>query len=598
MRLTLLLLVLFFSSLHLTGQDVTIEEDTSKASIVVVDFAEKQKYLRQGDTEVLILTGNVLLHQDSLFMECDSAHKEGNWLYAVGDVLLQQYDSLNVFADTLIYDGDAQHAELSGGVVLQSHAQKLFTEKLFYEVDTKIATYEDGAKLTNDTVHLFSKRGIYFVEDKQVFFKDSVYVQGEDFDLFADTLKYDTESKIAYFSGPTRINHNNGSKIYCENGYYDLANNFAVFANNAQYVKEVQQAQSDSIFFDGKLKQVTLRGNARLQEPGKKGKAREIIYNDSTEIMTLIGEAHFQDSTREVESDLLVYDLANDQFSTTQRARINNPPQFLEADTIDFDNDAGIGKIRGNIIWSDTSSNYTIYAEKANFIDSASYIKAYGNRPLFVSVADQDSFFLSADTLLSFEKTENQVDTIRQFLAFHRVKIYKTDLQAICDSLSYSSIDSMFRLYQDPVIWSDTSQFSADSIQILMVENQIERLFLKKNAFIINSTDEILFNQMKGKDIIAYFLDGEVHKMAINGNAESIYYAQDEEKAYIGVNETLCSRMLIKFGNNEVTDIIFYDAPKATFHPIQKTNPSTLNLEGFYWDTKKRPDSVKDIIAN
>ena len=251
----------------------------------------------------------------------------------------------------------------------------------------------------------------------------------------------------------------------------------------------------------------------------------------------------------------------------------------------------------GNIIWSDTSANYTIKSQRAFYVDSTGYLKAYGGRPLLINRIDEDTFYLAADTLVSFEHISGE-DSVRNFLAYHKVKIFKSDLQAICDSLSYSSEDSIFYLFDDPLIWSDTSQFEADTLQIHLKQNQIDRIYLRQNAFILNSSDEILFNQMKGKEITAFFRSGEIDRMLINGNATSIYYALDDFKAYIGVNDTQCSRMLLRFGNNAINDIVFYDNPKATFHPIQKIKPEELKLEGFNWRINERPNSVNDLISD
>jgi lipopolysaccharide export system protein LptA len=569
--------------------------DTANSNLVIIDKADKvEKTEGIEQQEVLILTGNVLMHQDSLFMQCDSARKEANNLVAVGNVLLQQWDSLNVFAQSLEYFGDTKDAFLKDSVVMQSKDQKLFTDVLMYNTETKVATYDQGATLTNDTVFLYSRKGTFYVATDQVFFKDSVYVQSEDFELFADTLLYNTKEQKAYFLGPTLINLASGSKVYCEGGYFDMVNKKALFTQQAQYVDEDQLANADSIFYDGDLKKVTMIGQASLTEPGKEATADTIIYLENENEMNLLGHAYFQDSIRTMRSASLNYNAETDKLVSNTRSSIDNPPQFLEADAIDFDNKTGVGVALGNIIWKDTAAHYTILCEQAQYLDSSSYLKAYGGRPLLINQIDEDSFLLSADTLVSYEEVIDS-DSIRKFQAYHDVKIFKSDLQAICDSLSYSSQDSIFRLYDDPVIWSDTSQFEADSVSIQLADNKIDQIYLNKNAFIINSADQILYNQMKGKEITAYFKEGEIDKMLIKGNASSIYYVLDDFKAYIGVNETLCSSMLLRFASNTVGEISFYDSPKATFHPIQDADTESLKLEGFNWRDDERPKSKLEL---
>lgn len=594
----LLLGAILILTLQYAGFGQTVEQDTAKNSLVIIDRADRV-ISQKDDTgqEVLILTGDVQLHQDSLFMACDSARKEQNNLFANGNVLLQQWDSLNIFSERLEYYGNTRDAFLRDSVVLQNKSQKLFTDSLAYNADTRIAVYDQGALLTNDTTFLYSRRGLYYLASDEVYFKDSVVIVSPDFQLFADTLMFNTKEEKAVFLGPTRIDLEDGGQVYCEAGFYDTKNNLAFFTQNARFEKEDQTAEADSIFYDGSTKEVRLIRNATLVEDGKRASADTIIYRETDEVVDLVGNALFEDSTRTMRSRELKYDLKNDKLTSSTRSRLDNGPQVLIADIIDFDNKAGLGVASGDIIWRDTVENHTILCDDAEYNDSTGYLKAFGGRPLFISMMDEDSFFLAADTMVSTEIISETGDTTRKFNAYYDVKIFKEDLQAICDSLTYSSTDSLFTLFKDPIIWSDTSQFVADTVQIQLSNSEIDEIYLKQNAFILNSADEILFNQMKGKEITASFKEGELNRMLIKGNAESIYYVLDEQKAYIGANEMLCSRMLLRFGNNEVTDITFYDSPTAKFHPIQDVAPGSLKLEGFDWRVDERPMGLFEISS-
>lgn len=574
------------------------DPDTSTSNLVIIDKALiVEKTLDLEQEEILILVGNVQLHQDSLFMQCDSARKQNNDLLAIGNVVLQQWDSLNVYANELKYFGDTRDAYLKDSVVLQSKTQKLFTDSLAYNTATRIANYETGGTLTNDTIFLYSTRGIFNVSIDEAYFKDSVYIQSEDFELFADTLKYNTAEQKAYFLGPTRIQLTDGGQVYCEAGYYDILNKKALFTQNAQYVNGEQIAEGDSIFYFDSLNQVIMQGQASLTEPGKKASADTIVYYEVEEKLNLTGNAYFEDSIRTMQSESLIYDTQSDKLTSNARSTIENQNQFLEADSIDFNNQLGLGFAAGNVIWRDTSSHYTIICDTARYIDSSSYLKAFGRRPLLINEVDGDSMLLSADTLVSFENVE-QSDTVRAFHAFNDVKVLKSDLQAVCDSLVYSSQDSIFHLYNDPIVWSDTSQFVADSITILMANDQIDKIFLRPNAFIMTSTDHILYSQMKGKEITAFFVEGDIDRMLIKGNAAAIYYTQDDDGAYIGANKTECSSMLLRFDGNAVREIAFYDQPEAVFHPIQKADTEALKLEGFLWRGDRQPHNISDITMH
>jgi hypothetical protein len=129
-----------------------------------------------------------------------------------------------------------------------------------------------------------------------------------------------------------------------------------------------------------------------------------------------------------------------------------------------------------------------------------------------------------------------------------------------------------------------------------MTQEKLNKINLLNNAFIINSPDELFFNQVKGKNIYASFQDNELRKMDVQGNAESVYYAIDDKGGYVGVNETICSDMILLFGNNQVEQIKFLAQPQATMHPMKQVDHEALKIKGFNWETKLRPMNIDDLF--
>lgn len=588
--------------------------DTTKRSPILVDYADVLEFF-QADVTTQKLEGNVELRQDSVFMYCDTATiVSQKLLMAEGNVIIQQSDSLSVFSDSLVYNGNKRVADLYYNVVLVNKDQKLFTDSLNYNLDTKVAKYTTGALLTNDTTQLRSRRGEYYVDTNDAFFKDSVTIVNPDFELKADTLAFNTETQIATFLGPTLINQN-GARIYCEAGFYDARNKVAEFRQNAQFVKESegQIATGDIIRYDGEKEEVVLTGNAVFIDGEKEAKGDMIRYNEVTEVVDLEGNASYKDEKQFIVSDSIRYDSKRETFATVGRSRISDPPQILEANGVDYDSERGVGIAVGDVVWRDTAANLTIICDRAEYNRKEDFLKASGgrnNRSLLITIIDNDSLFMTADTLFAMRDTfalarfaadtlradTMTADTARMLLAYHDVRIFKSNLQAVCDSLVYSDADSIFHFYDNPIIWSDTSQFVADSINIELADGQIDRIFMKKKALMLNSPDEEFFNQIKGKEIVVQFDSSEVRTMNVQGNAEAVYYAMDDEDAYIGVNKTACSSMLVFFGSNEVETITFYQKPKGRLEPMKKANHEGLKLEGFKWQIDRRPGDIDALF--
>ncbi|MCB0580367.1 MAG: hypothetical protein KDD10_13785, partial [Phaeodactylibacter sp.] len=212
--------------------------------------------------------------------------------------------------------------------------------------------------------------------------------------------------------------------------------------------------------------------------------------------------------------------------------------------------------------------------------------------------AGQDSTAIQEDsTAVSGNPADGE--NRRQLLAYYDVRIYKSDMQAVCDSLSYKSSDSTFYFYplrQNPIVWSDTSQFTADTVMMVLADEKIDRILMRNNAFIINSPDELFFNQIKGKNVTAFFEENELRRMSVIGNAESVYYARDESGGYVGVNKTVCSEMMLYFGDNQVDKIKFITEPKAEMKPMKQADHGALKMPGFFWEKQRRPMSLADLF--
>ncbi len=601
MEIKKILRVLFFMILGLgtQAQVIPIEEsppDTAKPQKVIVEHSNIfQGFVDEEGKETHYLKGEVEMRQGSTFMSCDTAilFVEENNVIAYGNVLIQQGDSLAVYADSLFYNGNERVADLFRDVSLSSKEQQLFTELLKYDLKTKVATYFTGATLTTDSTQLTSRKGYFYVSRDEAYFKDTVFVVNEKFSMVCDTLKYNVKTKEATFLGPTRIDQNN-SKIYCERGTYNTETRNAVLYENAQFIKEDQQGTSDTIIYDGKLKELIMKGNAKFRDNDKKASADQIVYEEETEITRMEGNAIYDSKTQHIESDIIIYNKKEATYNTMGRSTVVDGSNILQADSINFDDEKGLGYAQGNVVWVDTAEQITIVCQEADYEKETDYILARGGRPLLITLIDDDSLFLSSDTLVSLR--ENPEDSLRTLFAYNDVRIFKNDLQGICDSLVYSTADSVFFFYQNPVIWSDSTQFSADTMQIQMVNNKMDKIFLQDKSFIINSPDEIFFNQIKGRSITAYFINDDLNRMKVEGNSETVYYTLNEDNAYTGVNKTLCSEMMLYFAENKVQNIHYYNKPSGNYAPIDKINQSEYILDGFKWEIDKKPKSLEDLF--
>lgn len=575
----------------LQAQAVSPEQPPSR--IKWIDALDVRVILEEGQ-RIHHLTGNVELRQDSMYFFGDSAILTQNLLFAAGNVIVIQGDSLTIFGDTLNYNGDLRYGYLTGESFIQQGKSLLYSNFLEYDSHNKMAYYNRGAVLTDGDFQLTSKRGIYNLNTERIIFKDSVEIVGDDFLLRTSEMEYDSETSTAFFIAPTVIIQQD-SRIYTEGGHYNLETGDAVFFNNPQYKKEGEISRADTMIYSASEETLLLIDRVFYQKDSTVITSDRLFYDSPSQIATITGNARVEEGSRVIESHEIIYDLELGKFHTVGRSTVRDERQELTADNLFYGESEGEGEASGNVIWKDLDSGMELYSMQAVFVDSTGSVKAYGGRPLLIYPSETDSLFLVADTIFSFELI-NPSDTQRITKAYYNVLIYRNDFQAVCDSLTHQTMDSTFRMMYDPIIWMDTTQLTGDTIDAILKDGSISSAFIRQNAMVLTSPDYIYFNQMKGREITAGFEEGSLREVRVYGNAEALYFAMDQDDAYVGVNKSESAEIRINLKDNAVERIRFFGKPTNNLTPMHKATEGDFRLEGFNWRDELRPQSLEDIL--
>ncbi|MDW8230792.1 MAG: OstA-like protein [Saprospiraceae bacterium] len=586
--------------------DASSSQDTTQ-KIQVESSLFGEYFLKEG-RYVQKLSGMVRLRHGNTLIFCDTALLDVNDARLTGNILIEQSDSLRLYGDSALYFGDRRVCDIFGDVVLVKGQQELFTNRLHYDFQTKMATYWEGGTMSNGKSQLTSTRGYYDVERKMVYLSGDVLVVDLEFNLRTDTLTYSTETQIVRFVAPTLITQR-GSRLYCEGGFYDLEQNFAVFENNPQYEQDGQRGRAKKIRYNGARQEYVLEGDAFVEEPaqGRSVRADVIRYNAETEKAVFVGNVFYRDSAQTVSGAEVYYDRRTQQYQIRGRGRVSDPPYIIEADSLAFNQELGNGLALGNVEWRDTAEDYTLLAYRADYNRATSFVHAYGafgdegpeGRPLMLSRMEGDTLYLSADTLISF-RPDTTTDN-RTFLAYRDVRIFNQDLQAACDSLAYHAADSMFYFFKKerlPVLWADTSQFSADTLLLRLRNNRISEMRLRENTLVVQSEDARMYNQIKGRLNTVFFEENEAREMHVEGNAEALYYVVDDAGRYMGLNKSESAEMRLYFEERRVVGVKLYGEPQGKLSPMRQVGlTETQKLDGFFWEMQRRPRSVEDLLT-
>ncbi|MDH5597721.1 MAG: Organic solvent tolerance protein OstA [Cyclobacteriaceae bacterium] len=478
-----------------------------------------------------------------------------NYLFAQMTVKLEKADALS---GTVNKEGERLDKAIGNVMFLQGETKIYCDSAYFFKKANKMDVFGNVRIHEGDSIRITSRRGSYDGNTKTAILQNNVvFRKTGEVTLYTNNLVYNRSIGVAkYVNGGKLVDSTNVLKS--EKGYYHVNSRMASFKN---------KVVGDSPDFH--LESDTLQYHTQ----------RNVIY--------------FRDTTLLSDKEGNLFKYHTGEYNTgTKKSRLNSgfieTRQYtLRAENLFLDNLTRKYNASGKVEMLAKNENIIISGEKAYLDKQKGETKVYGNALMKKVMDSGDTLYLSADTLVSLDG-ENEAED--RLLAYFNVKIFKEDLQGRADSLSYNSGDSVIIFYKDPVLWTQGTQLTADTVAIEIANNTIDKLNLYNNSFIISEDSMQHFNQIKGRLMETYFREGIIRKVYVNGNGESIYYVLNEEKGTVeGINNISCSNMLIRFVENQVNNISFYMNPDGSFIPPHEIKPENKELKGFIWREDEKP---------
>ena len=576
-------------------------QDTGK--IIRIIKADRLTLVKvDSASERYILAGHVQLMQDNTIFYCDSAVKDEslNTIEAFGNIHINDRDSVHTYAQYLKYLGDSKLATLRQKVKLTDGKGVLTTDELQYDINARIGSYMNGGKVVNGSSVLTSRQGYYYADTREVYFQDKVKLVDPEYTMSTDTLLYDLNRELATFVAMTTINDGR-SRIMTRSGFYDMRSGEAEFGKRPMIEDSTQQIIADSIRYDKKKGTGFAKGNVRLKDTAQG-------------ITVLSGQAEFDQGTGRMlatakpvmilkrDSDSLF--IAADTLLSGSRPRQKPPiPESIgqtssltavRRDSGRGDTSVAIDPLRR----SDTSA--TAGRLTLSTADSATERKPNPSRTITLSTdtAKERKSDRSQTIALTADSSMTATDSVRFFLAYRHVRIFSDSLQGLCDSLSYSSEDSVFRFFQDPILWARDSQVTGDTILLFTKDQKPDQLMVLENGFSVNRTPESLFNQIRGNTLFGQFVKGDIDYLRARGSAESLYYLQAEDSSYFGLNYAKADAISLHFVNRELKRVTWISGVEGVTYPFRQIPADKRQLRGFKWLEEKRPRSRYALFAD
>ncbi len=446
----------------------------------------------------------------------------------------------------------------------------------------------------------FKQQNTFLYCDSAYFYNDSDYVeayshvhivQGDTVNIYSDRMNYDGDRKLADLFKHVKMTDKTMT-MTTEILHYDLNTDVAHYPDHAKIIDSENTLTSLEGYYYSEFKEFFFRKDVVLVNPQYTMKSDTLKYNTNNKTAYFFGPTNITSKENHIYCEDGRYNTETDESTFYKNSWIQSKEQRLKGDSLWYNRKEGIGKAYRNIQIKDTVQKILITGHYAEYHE-LNQISWVTDSALMIQIFKNDSLFLHADTLKS---VYDSVCQIRSMFAYHHTRFFKPDLSGSCDSLYYSTEDSMMRMYYTPVIWSKENQLTADTIFIQMSNSHIERLELYRSSFIISQEDTFRFNQVKGKNMTGYFVNDTLNSIKVEGNGQSVYYAKDKDNKYVGVNRSDCSDMMILLKDNKVSMISLITSPDATFYPISELTPNELKLKDFNWLIKKEPLKMEDVF--
>jgi lipopolysaccharide export system protein LptA len=554
-------------------------KDSIKSKVITQEnflyiLAADKQYLQKSDSNQLVsYAGHVKVRQGKTLFYADSAiiNPVANTLESFGNVHINDADSVHIYSQYLRYMGIDKKALLTKKVRLTDKKSTLTTENLTYDVNLKLGTYLYGGKVVNKKTTLTSTEGNYYGDTKDIYFYKNVLLVQPDGTIKTDSLQYNTTTEVSTFISPTIIKDKKGLTIKTREGFYDIKKKIANLYKRSIIEDSTFSITADEIAIDSLNGLSEFRGNAVYRSKDKEQGFDMIANNIKTN--------NKRSTIMATQIPLLIIKQGNDSI-------------FITADTlfsgrvIDLLKTKKIPNVRP--IPVDTSIKKLVLKDTIKVVTAKPSLKKGGPKN-------------SDDTVkLNAAATPPVDSTLKYFEAYKNVKIFSDSLQAVGDSLFFSGQDSVFRLFDNPILWAQENQISGDTIYLFLKNKKPERLYVFENALSISKVDSSnYFNQVRGNSINALFdSTGQVHFLTARGSAENIYYAQDEQNRFVGVNKNSSDLIEISFLEGKPKRVKFINNLEGGLLPMRgKTNHDELKLKSFNWQDKLRPKSKFDILT-
>lgn len=446
-----------------------------------------------------------------------------------------------------------------------------------------------GANLYCDSAHFYDLTNSFEA------FGHVRMVQGDTLSLVSDYAYYDGDAQLAQARHNVVLKHRK-TTLYTDSLDYDRMYNFGNFFEGGKMVDGKTTLTSDWGEYHTDTKMAMFYYDVRLKDQNMYMTTDSLYYDTRTSMAHIVGPSNITSGSSHIYSEDGYYNTKTEQSELFGRSVIRDQGRTIVGDSVFRNALTGVSHAYWNVVLTDSVNKNQLTGDYCEYNDSTGYAMATDNA-VAKDFSQKDTLYMHADTLKIFTFNINTDSVYRKMHAYNKVRAYRIDVQAVCDSLVYDSKDSVMTMYRDPIVWNQGQQLFGEEIRVYMNDSTIDWTHVVGQAFSTEQMpDSIHFNQVSSNEMKSFFKKGEMREVQAIDNVEVVYYPIDDaDSVLIGLNYTE-TPLLKMFLENKKMKRIWMEKPKGTLYPMTQIPPDKYLLPRYAWFDYIRPLNKQDIF--
>ena len=448
----------------------------------------------------------------------------------------------------------------------------------------------------HDSVYMYCDSACFYEKTNSLEAFDNVkMVQGDTLFLYGDYLFYDGNTQIAQVRYNVRMENKN-TTLLTDSLNYDRIYNLGYYFDGGTLMDEENVLTSEWGEYSPATKISVFNYDVKLVNPKFTLTSDTLRYSTATKIANILGPSDIVSDANHIYSELGFYNTQIGQAELLDRSVLTNEGKRLIGDSLFYDRVKGYGEAFDNVIMTDTVNKNMLTGDYCYYNELTKYAFAT-KKAVAVDYSQGDSLFMHADTLQMYTYYLNTDSMFRETRAYHKVRMYRADVQGVCDSLVFSSKDSCLTMYYDPILWNNNQQLLGEKIMIYMNDSTIDWAHIQNQALSVEQLDSTSYNQVTGKEMKAWFQGGEMRKVDVIGSVRLVYYPMESDSTLIGMNVSETSLLNMFLENRKMKKMIMSPKSNGTLYPMLQRPPEKMKLDNFVWFDYIRPLNKDDIFV-